>query len=132
MEGSIGTDTVGDMFDAASKFPDALDEALMQGGLYLKGRIMANASGRPGPNAPTGDYLLSWTLRKGRGKITKSVRVGTNAPQARRLEYGFYGVDSIGRNYSQPPYAHVEPAVIDAQSRIVDIMAAAIRRSVKI
>ncbi|MEV0446303.1 hypothetical protein AB0I46_46175, partial [Streptomyces spectabilis] len=37
--------------------------------------------------------------------------VGTNAPQGRRLEFGFVGVDSLGRHYNQPPFPHLGPAV---------------------
>ncbi|MBO4254192.1 hypothetical protein [Streptomyces griseorubiginosus] len=37
--------------------------------------------------------------------------VFTDAPQSHRLEYGgFLGVDSLGRQYRQPPYPHIEPA----------------------
>ncbi|MDX3758165.1 hypothetical protein [Streptomyces mirabilis] len=36
--------------------------------------------------------------------------VFTDAPQQRRLEYGFVGVDRLGRQYRQPPYPHIEPA----------------------
>lgn len=75
-------------------------------------KIRGNASGRPGPNAPTGDYRRSWnrqTLTSGRNNY--AVSVGTNRPQARRLEFGFVGTDSLGRNYHQPAYPHVEPAI---------------------
>lgn len=37
--------------------------------------------------------------------------VGTNAPQGRRLEFGFVGADALGRVYNQPPFPHVGPAV---------------------
>lgn len=71
-----------------------------------------NASGRPGPNAPTGDYRGSWrarALRDGPGDV--AWEAGTDRPQANRLEYGFVGPDSLGRVYDQPPYPHHGPAV---------------------
>lgn len=75
--------------------------------MLLQTRIQANASGRPGPRAPTGDYRRSWsTTHYGDVSI-----VGTNKPQARRLEFGFVGPDRIGRVYNQPPFPHVGPAV---------------------
>lgn len=80
-------------------------------GALLQTRIQANASGRPGPNAPTGDYRRSWNTRYTSGPGVEMASVGTNAPQGRRLEYGFVGRDSLGRNYNQPPYPHVGPAV---------------------
>ncbi len=36
--------------------------------------------------------------------------VGTNHPAAGRLEFGFHGVDSLGRRYNQSPQAHYGPA----------------------
>lgn len=73
-------------------------------------RIMGNAHGRPGPRAPTGDYLRSWTTSYSALPAGAMAIVGTNKPQARRLEYGFVGADRIGRVYNQPPYPHVGPA----------------------
>lgn len=79
--------------------------------MLLETRIKAKASGRPGPNAPTGDYRRSWTHEVFTDGMSVTAVVGTNKPQARRLEYGFVGADSLGRVYNQPPYPHVGPAV---------------------
>jgi len=65
----------------------------------------------PGPNVDTGNYKRSIQTVRGFENGFPSAIVGTNAPQARRLEYGFRGTDSAGRNYDQPPYPHWEPAV---------------------
>ncbi|MFJ4412981.1 HK97 gp10 family phage protein [Streptomyces sp. NPDC088925] len=79
--------------------------------MLLETRIKANASGRPGPNAPTGDYRRSWTHEVHTNQADASAVVGTNKPQARRLEYGFVGEDSLGRVFHQRPFPHVGPAV---------------------
>lgn len=79
--------------------------------MLLETQIKANASGRPGPNAPTGDYRRSWTHEVHVTGGTVTAIVGTAKPQARRLEYGYVGPDSLGRVFDQPPYAHVGPAV---------------------
>jgi hypothetical protein len=79
--------------------------------MLLETQIKANASGRPGPNAPTGDYRRSWTYEVHVAEDGVTAIVGTNKPQALRLEYGFVGADILGRVYDQPPYAHVGPAV---------------------
>lgn len=74
-------------------------------------QVRANASGRPGPNAPTGAYRASWQAQNvadGGGVHSRSA--GTNAVQAHRLEFGFNGADSIGRVFHQPPFAHFGPA----------------------
>ncbi|WP_314250915.1 HK97 gp10 family phage protein [Streptomyces sp. DSM 40907] len=79
--------------------------------MLLEARIKARASGRPGPNAPTGDYRRSWTHEVSTDGVTVTATVGTNKPQARRLEYGFVGADSLGRIYNQAPLPHVGPAI---------------------
>lgn len=80
--------------------------------MLLETKVKANASGRPGPRVITGDYRRSWTTRRvllGMGVAGQTV--GTNKPQGRRLEFGFYGADSLGRVYHQKPYPHLGPAV---------------------
>lgn len=79
----------------------------------LNSLTQQNASGRPGPNAPTGDYRGSWRVEDVHDPDpgTTSRSVGTDRPQANRLEYGFVGTDSLGRQYDQQPYPHHGPAV---------------------
>lgn len=81
-------------------------------GQVLRTRVRAGASGRPGPRAQTGDYRRSIGLELlVVGEDVYAV-VGTNAPQGRRLEYGFYNMrDSLGRLFHQPPYPHFGPAL---------------------
>lgn len=86
-------------------------------GQLLSTRVKAHASGRPGPNAPTGDYRRSINCKiAGTGEFT-TAEVGTNRPQAARLEFGFVGRDSLGRHYSQPPYPHFGPAVTEIEPK---------------
>ncbi|MFF7527365.1 HK97 gp10 family phage protein [Streptomyces pseudovenezuelae] len=88
------------------------DRTVQQQGRLLKALVQANASGRPGPNAPTGDYRGSWEPEPFGVPDGGGVEVGTRQPQGRRLEYGFMNMyDSLGRFYRQPPFPHVEPAV---------------------
>ncbi|MGW3246578.1 HK97 gp10 family phage protein [Streptomyces sp. NPDC001070] len=95
---------------AASVLPSTV-RVVQHYAMLLETRIKANASGRPGPNAPTGDYRRSWTHEMHVGGDAVTAVVGTNKPQAARLEYGYVGPDSLGRVFNQPPYAHVGPAV---------------------
>jgi hypothetical protein len=78
--------------------------------MLLRVRIQRNASGRPGPNVITGRYRASWDVKVTVSGGLVSAKVFTDAPQSRRLEYGFVGVDRLGRHYRQPPYPHIEPA----------------------
>jgi hypothetical protein len=89
----------------------------------LETRIKASASGRPGPNAPTGDYRRSWNTQLTMNGDQVVADVGTNKPQGRRLEFGFVGTDSLGRFYNQPPFPHVElniPPVMDSLTKSIE------------
>lgn len=78
-------------------------------GQLYQTRVRAAASGRPGPRAITGDYRRSITLEMVTVEGRVAAVVGTNAPQGRRLEFGFVGVDSLGRSYNNPPLPHFGP-----------------------
>ncbi|MFG2227660.1 HK97 gp10 family phage protein [Streptomyces sp. NPDC048644] len=91
--------------------------------MLLRVRIQRNASGRPGPNVITGRYRASWEVRMRTGGGQVTAEVVSDAPQARRLEYGFVGVDALGRHYRQPPYPHVEPAVRQTQPAYLQALA---------
>jgi hypothetical protein len=109
---------------AASMGADARAQRIVaQYGQLLKTRIQAKASGRPGPNAPTGDYRRSWTVVLGVRGGDRTAVVGTMKPQGRRLEYGFVGADSLGRHYDQPPYPHVNPAADEIQPEFFKALA---------
>lgn len=86
----------------------ALRAVVRKWGLLGLAKVKANASGRPGPRFRTGDYRRTWNARFDADGLM--VSIGTNAVQARRLEYGFVGADSLGRIYNQPPYPHVRRA----------------------
>lgn len=75
----------------------------------------------PGPNRANGDYISSWRYRTtGVRAGVPSAEVWTEAAQANRLEYGFYGMtDSLGRTFHQPPYPHVQPAIDVSEPRLV-------------
>jgi hypothetical protein len=85
--------------------------------LTLERKIKGRASGRPGPRIVTGDYRRSFTTEPFRVFGGTGWLVGTNKAQGPRLEHGFNGTDSLGRNYDQPPFPHVKPAAdeIDQQ-----------------
>lgn len=91
-------------------------------GMLLLTLVKAHAARRPGPRIITGDYNRSIVYRPDVGLGWVGARVETNAPQGRRLEFGFVGVDSLGRHYNQPPYPHFGPAL----DRVADEYTAAI------
>lgn len=96
---------------AAHRIGPAIARGVEHTGTLAQARIRGNASGRPGPNVITGAYRNSWQTETRRLPYGAMCTIGTNAPQGRRLEFGFVGTDSLGRNYNQPPFPHVEPAI---------------------
>ncbi|WP_367046149.1 hypothetical protein [Streptomyces sp. Je 1-332] len=89
----------------------AAEIAKRHGAKALVVQVQRNASGRPGPRVVTGKYRASWQSEVHRAGPVIVGAVGTDAPQGRRLEFGFVGVDSLGRHYNQPPFPHLGLAV---------------------
>lgn len=110
---------------AAAALP-AVVSVVQHYAMLLETAIKANTSGRPGPNAPTGDYRRSWTHEISTNGMSVEAVVGTNKPQSRRLEYGFVGADILGRIYNQPPYPHVGPAVEQIRPAFLAAVGAAV------
>lgn len=97
---------------SADRVAPEVNRTVQQQGRLLRALIKENASGRPGPNVISGDYRGSWRPVPFDVPDGGGVEVGTDEPQGRRLEYGFFDrYDSLGRYYRQPPFPHVEPAV---------------------
>jgi hypothetical protein len=64
---------------AAAVLPSAVS-VVRHYAMLLETQIKANASGRPGPNAPTGDYRRSWTHEVHTGADAVLAIVGTSKP----------------------------------------------------
>lgn len=112
---------------AAAELPAALGEALEGYGDTLAEAVRAHASGRPGPEIQTGEYVGSIGVAISGGGPSRSVEVGTDEPQGRRLEYGFYGqTDALGRTFYQPPYPHFGPAVDETEGALDAALAAVV------
>jgi hypothetical protein len=98
--------------NAADRLGDVTERRMRNVGRTGVARIRQNASGRPGPNVITGQYRASWRAEIRGIPYGAECTIGTNAPQGRRLEFGFWDMtDSIGRHFFQPPYPHVQPAL---------------------
>ncbi len=106
-------DELADKFDrSAARIGPAIARGVKHTATLGQARIRGNASGRPGPNVITGDYRSSWQATPPRRLPYGAMcTLGTDEPQGRRLEFGFVGIDSLGRHYNQPPFPHVQPAL---------------------
>jgi hypothetical protein len=109
--------------DKMERYPVAFQEA--QAGVvqetvqYGRGVLTEAASGAPGPEVRSGAYLASlYTEVQGDPGTKFTISMGSDAPQSRRLEHGFYGADSLGRVYHQAPRPHIEPAMALTQAHL--------------
>lgn len=97
---------------AADRVGPETNRTVQQQGRLGRALIRERASGRPGPNIITGQYVESWRIEPFAVPDGGGATIGTRKPQGRRLEYGFYDMtDSIGRHFFQVPRPHVDPAV---------------------
>jgi hypothetical protein len=88
----------------------AVSTVVAEQGVVMQTKVKARASGRPGPRVQTGDYRRSINRQFRKTATTVTSEVGTNSPQGRRLENGFWGMrDSLGRLFHQPAYPHFGP-----------------------
>ncbi|MFE6126728.1 hypothetical protein ACFQ6Q_00425 [Streptomyces sp. NPDC056437] len=115
MTETLTPDELADRLDrAANQLGPTIKRKMTHAGALGKALIQRNASGRPGPNiinSEVPNYHDSWKAPTRGIPYGAECTIGTDKPQGMRLEFGFTGIDSIGRSYAQPPFAHVGPAV---------------------
>ena len=105
--GLVGCTYVFGPVKLAQAFTDAKSQVIDEMALRAVHWAREFASGRPGPNVVTGQYRAGiFAVR-----LPNGFELASNSPQSKRLEYGFYGTDSLGRNYHQPPFPHMRPAL---------------------
>lgn len=100
---------------------------MRRGMLLGQGIVRGHASGRPGPRVITGDFrrsIIGDVAASGSGSVQG--QIGSSAPQAARLEYGFVGADSLGRVYNQPPFPYLQPSVPEVTDAVVAEISAAL------
>lgn len=113
----IGVPTVLTQLNGAEdRILNAAERGMARGMLGGQSVVRGNASGRPGPRAVTGAYRRSINGDSERAGTTIRGQIGTNAAQGRRLEYGFFGPDRLGRVYNQGPFPHFQPSVSEVTS----------------
>ena len=89
---------------------EALSGAMENIVLMGEGIVKGKASGPPGPNVRSGNYVGSINGKTEPDAEGIIGRIGTNAPQGARLEWGFKGPDVLGRVYNQKERPHWRPA----------------------
>lgn len=99
----------------------------------VENRIKSNFQGshRRGEPHTGGDKpnVVTGTLRRGvrhtpivrDGVAGAMTTLGPTSVYGRRVELGFVGTDSRGRNYHQPPYAYFGPGVDETRAALPEI-----------
>ncbi len=89
----------------------------------LKGSInyALEKDASPGGVKKSGEAVGEESLLKPHG-IKDEVWIGTNVKYARRIEFGFRGIDKLGRKYNQAPQPYLTPAYEAQKSRIARII----------
>jgi hypothetical protein len=115
------TQVAADLVALAAIVGERRHRLVVHHGALLQTAVRRHASkprtGPPGPRLQTGNYVRSINRRTTNTGAFSTTEVGTNAPQGRRLELGFTGTDSLGREYDQPPYPHFEPGLAEIVPR---------------
>lgn len=93
-------------------------------------RVRDNASGRPGPERITGEYVNAMTASVSVSGGTVTGEVYVSMPRALRLEFGFVGTDSLGRRVSAPPYPHWRPTAEWLEARAPAVLGDAVAKAV--
>lgn len=88
--------------------------------LMAGAQIVANAAREKAP-------VLTGTLRRSirAEAMGRDVVVGTELPYARRIEFGFTGADSRGRQYNQAARPYLRPALDENKQRVMEAVKAA-------
>lgn len=97
---------------------EAIEEPLLAGGWVIASEAKRLARYKTG------------TLRRSiRAELVEPgvVVVGTDVAYGRRLEYGFMGTDSLGREYHQAPTPYLRPAFRTKRAEAIETVQAGIR-----
>lgn len=120
-----------------------IQRGLARAGMHLEGVIIGKISiGQPVRRTPGGyliglnpskpgepPHVLHGRLRQSiKWAITKigtkfSLKIGTNMEYGPRLEFGFVGRDSLGRNYSQAPRPFLRPSIREEFKKLGQMIA---------
>jgi len=95
--------------------------------MVSRGNIHGDAPSLPGepPKVVSGTLRanISHQVVRSADTIAGFVGVHENVAYARRLELGFVGTDSLGRNYDQAPRPFLRPALLRSRDKIVELIA---------
>jgi hypothetical protein len=86
-------------------------------------RTAPRGPGMSGLRLFTGDYVRRLNLRTFNTPGAIVAEVGTDHPGGHRLEMGFVGIDSLGRQVHSPPYPTARPALAEVEQPFIAAIA---------
>lgn len=89
---------------------DAVAGSVLQAAVASGGLLVQNDAKRRAPYK-TGTLRRSIHSEVSGNRDQATAEIGTDAPYAARLEYGFDGKDVLGRTYHQSPRPYLRPAL---------------------
>lgn len=127
-----------DTRDFTVKLNQKLARGLESAALFVEGEVVRSISTGQGIRRGKGGWVKGLSPSKPgepphvlMGRLRQSIThvviglkayVGTNVAYARRLEKGFVGTDSLGRNISQAPRPYLSRAVRNNPGRILELI----------
>ncbi len=122
-----------------AKTADKVERGMTLAVIYVEGEAKAMASrgnihgdnpslpGEP-PKVVSGEFRANITHQvvRSAGKISGYIGIRKGSPAeayAMRLELGFVGMDSLGRNIDQAPRPVFRPALLRSRDKIVELIA---------
>jgi len=112
------------------KYMAACEQAMLKGGWIIANEAAANV--RRNKSVITGNLMGS--IHPEIGKVTPDsvdVLIGTNLVYAKRVEYGFFGKDRIGRFFTQRPRPYLRPAFDTKKQEALAFIASEIKKTVE-
>jgi phage gpG-like protein len=112
------------------KYMAACEQAMMKGGWMIATEASANV--RKNKSVVTGNLMGS--IHPQIGTVTENtvdVLIGTNLVYAKRVEYGFFGQDSLGRHYAQAPRPYLRPAFDTKKEAALAFIASEIKKTIE-
>lgn len=112
------------------KYMAACEQAMLKGGQMIANEAALNV--RRNKSVVTGNLVGS--IHPQIGEVTDNtvdVLIGTNVIYAKRVEYGFFGKDKIGRFYAQAPRAYLRPAFDAKKGEALAFIASEIKKTIE-
>jgi len=112
------------------KYMAACEQAMMKGGWMIANEASQNV--RRNKSVVTGNLVGS--IHPQIGNVTADtvdVLIGTNLVYAKRVEYGFFGKDRIGRFYTQAPKPYLRPAFDAKKGEALAFIASEIKKTIE-